>query len=224
MHVQGHIKSVLFVAPRIIWHKSVPQPKSKKEWLQKNDAIWVFGSLPPQCNALETRQDCLAVLMLLQLLEIHCEAKELLTPAGTGQHLADCNGKISFDFPKFHGSDVVWEYSHAEMETETRGLLPYVKAQTTGLSWKREEKEWVWGERTLIFTASKLTREAKLKNQIWVLKMPFFFITQTNYSTQEISLWIQQLKFTFWSKQTLKQLYPTPQYFVQQHTLRSFCK
>lgn len=46
MHVQGHIKSVLFVASRISWHKSLPQLKSKKEWLQKNDAIWVFGSLP----------------------------------------------------------------------------------------------------------------------------------------------------------------------------------
>lgn len=190
---------------------------TSKEWC--NLSIWISAS---QWYALETRQDCLAILTLLQLLEIHREAKELLTSAGTGQHLADCSGKISFDFPNFHGSDVVWEYSHAEMETETRGLLPYVKAQTSGLSSK-----WVWGENCPSSLppnwSEKQGKRTRFEFLKWT-KLKFSTIQSTNYSTQETSLWIQQLKITFWSKQTLKQLYPTPQYFVQQHTLRNFCK
>lgn len=45
MHVQGHIKTVLFLALKISWYKSLPQMKSKKKWLQRNDAIWVSGFL-----------------------------------------------------------------------------------------------------------------------------------------------------------------------------------
>lgn len=45
VHVQGHVKTVLFLAVKISWYKSLPQLKSKEEWLQRNDAIRVFGFL-----------------------------------------------------------------------------------------------------------------------------------------------------------------------------------
>lgn len=45
MHVQGHVQTVLFLALKISWYKSLPQLKSKKEWLQRNDAIRAFGFL-----------------------------------------------------------------------------------------------------------------------------------------------------------------------------------
>lgn len=42
-----------------------------------------------QCCALGTRQDCSAIPMRLLMLQIHWEAKELLTLAGTDQHLIE---------------------------------------------------------------------------------------------------------------------------------------
>ena len=103
IHVQGHIKTVPFLALKISWYKSLPQLKSKKKRLQRNDAIWVFGFLL-SVLCLRNQAGLLSHPRALLILDIHCEAKEQLTSAGTGQHLAESSGKISYDYPGFHGS------------------------------------------------------------------------------------------------------------------------